>query len=97
MPEARVLIVEDERIVAEDIKESLQSMGYTVTSVARSGKMAIKMVEENRPDLVLMDIVLKDKMDGIETAKQIRSLFNIPVVYLTAFSDENILERAKTT
>lgn len=91
------MIVEDERIVAEDIKESLQTQGYTVTSVARSGKMAIKMVEENMPDLVLMDIVLKDKMDGIETASQIRSRFNIPVVYLTAYSDENILERAKTT
>lgn len=97
MSEARIMVVEDERIVAEDIKESLQSMGYTVASVARSGKMAIKMVEENRPDLVLMDIVLKEKMDGIEAAKQIRSRFNIPVVYLTAYSDEKILERAKTT
>jgi PAS domain S-box-containing protein len=97
MSGARILVVEDERIVAEDIKERLQSMGYTVTSVARSGKMAIKMVEENIPDLVLMDIVLKDKMDGIETAQQIRSRFNIPVVYLTAYSDEKTLKRAKTT
>lgn len=97
MSEAKILVVEDERIVAEDIKEGLQSMGYTVTSVVRSGKMAIKMVEDNRPDLVLMDIVLKDKMDGIETAKQIRARYNIPVVYLTAYSDEKILERAKTT
>ncbi len=97
MSDARILVVEDERIVAEDIKESLQTMGYIVASVARSGKMAIKMVEENKPDLVLMDIVLKDKMDGIETAKEIRSRFNIPVVYLTAYSDEKILERAKTT
>jgi PAS domain S-box-containing protein len=72
-------------------------MGYAVTSVVRSGEMAIKMVEKDRPDLVLMDIVLKGKMDGIETAKQFRSLFDIPVVYLSAYSDENILERAKKT
>ncbi len=97
MPEAKILIVEDERIVAEDVKEGLQGLGYSVNQVARSGKMAIKMVEENRPDLVLMDIVLKGKMDGIETAEQIRSRFNIPVVYLTAYCDEKILERAKIT
>jgi two-component system cell cycle sensor histidine kinase/response regulator CckA len=92
MSKARILVVEDERIVAEDIKEGLQSMGYAVSSVARSGKMVIKMVKENRPDLVLMDILLKDKMDGIETAEQIRSRFDIPIIYLTAYSDEKILQ-----
>src|SRR5574341_995615 len=97
MPEKRVLVVEDERIVAEDIRRSLQNMGYTVTSVANSGDMAIKKVEEGKPDLVLMDIVLKGKMDGIEAANHIRSRFNIPIVYLTAYSDEKILERAKIT
>jgi CheY-like chemotaxis protein len=84
MSEARIMIVEDERIVAEDIKEGLQNMGYAVTSVAKSGEMAIKMAENDRPDLVLMDIVLKGKMDGIETAKHFRSRFDIPVVYLNA-------------
>ena len=97
MSEARIMIVEDERIVAEDIKEDLQNMGYAVTSVAKSGEMAIKMAENDRPDLVLMDIVLKGKMDGIETAKHFRSRFDIPVVYLSAYSDEKILERAKLT
>lgn len=97
MSEARIMIVEDERIVAEDIKEGLENMGYAVTSVAKSGEMAIKMAKENRPDLVLMDIVLKGKMDGIETAKQFRFCFDIPVVYLSAYSDDNILERAKLT
>jgi PAS domain S-box-containing protein len=97
MSEYRIMIVEDERIVAEDIKEGLQNMGYTVTSVAKSGEMAIEMAEKDRPDLVLMDIVLKGKMDGIETAKQFRSHFDIPVVYLSAYSDENILKRVKLT
>jgi len=97
MSEARIMIVEDERIVAEDIKEGLENMGYAVTSVAKSGEMAIKMVEKDRPDLVLMDIVLKGKMDGIETAKLFRSRFDIPVVYLSAYSDDKILERAKLT
>ncbi|MBU4076514.1 MAG: response regulator [Euryarchaeota archaeon] len=97
MEKKQILVVEDESIVAEHIRRSLQNMGYSVSSVASSGEKAIKEVEENVPDLVLMDIVLQGEMDGIETAKQIRSRFNIPVVYLTAYSDEKILERAKIT
>lgn len=96
MPETQILIVEDERIVAEDIRESLQSMGYNA-SVVSSGKMAIKKVKEIKPDLLLMDIVLKGEMDGIEASRQIRSSFNIPVVYLTAYCDDIILDRAKIT
>ncbi len=95
MVKKQILVVEDESIVAEHIRRSLQNMGYSVSSVASSGEKAIKEVEEKVPDLVLMDIVLQGEMDGIETAKQIRSRFNIPVVYLTAYSDEKILERAK--
>ena len=76
MSKARIMIVEDEIIVAEDLKEGLQNLGYSITSVARSGEMAIEMVEKDRPDMVLMDIVLKGKMDGIETAKQFRSRFD---------------------
>lgn len=93
----QILVVEDESVVAEHIRRSLQNMGYSVPSVASSGSEAIKEVEDKSPDLVLMDIVLKGEMDGIETAMQIRSRFNIPVVYLTAYSDEKILERAKNT
>jgi PAS domain S-box-containing protein len=96
MPEIQILIVEDERIVAEDIRESLQNMGYTA-SVVSSGKMAINKVKKIKPDLVLMDIVLKGEMDGIETSRQIRSSFNIPIVYLTAYCDDKILDRAKIT
>jgi len=95
MPEKRILVVEDERLIAEDIRRSLQNLGYSVTSVENSGENAIKKAQENKPDLVLMDIVLKGKMDGIEAAEQIHSLLDIPIVFLTSYSDEKILERAK--
>ena len=97
MEEAQILVVEDESIVAEHIRRSLKKLGYSVSSVVNTGEKAVKEVEKNSPDLVLMDIVLQGETDGIETAKQIRSRFNIPVVYLTAYSDEKILERAKIT
>jgi CheY-like chemotaxis protein len=91
------MIVEDEWTVAEDIKISLQNLGYAISSVTSSGKEAIQKAEEDRPDLVLMDIVLQGEMDGIEAANQIRSRFNIPIVYLTAYADDKVLERAKIT
>lgn len=97
MSEARILVVEDERIVAEDIRRTLQNLGYSVPPIVASGEKAIKEVEKNNPDLVLMDIVLKGEMDGIEVAEQIRSRFDIPVVYLTAYSDDKFIERAKIT
>jgi len=97
MAQTRILIVEDEVIIAEDIRKSLENLGYTVPSVVSSGEAAIKKVEELNPDLVLMDIMLDGKIDGIDAASQIRSIFNIPVVYLTAYSDGKILERAKIT
>jgi len=93
----KIMVVEDESIVAEHIRKSLENMGHSVTSVASSGEKAIKDAKDKTPDLVLMDIVLDGELDGIETAKLIRSLFNIPVVFLTAYSDEKILERAKIT
>ena len=93
----RILIVEDQIITAKDIKECLQDIGYVVLSIVSSGEEAIKKVGEENPDLVLMDIMIEGEMDGIETARQIRSISNIPVVYLTAYSDKNILERAKIT
>ena len=97
MTETQILVVEDESIVAEDIRRTLQHMGYSVPSIVASGEKAIKEVEKNNPDLVLMDIMLPGKMDGIEAAEQIHSRFNIPVVYLTAYSDEKFIERAKIT
>jgi len=97
MVEIQILVVEDESIVAEDIRRNLENLGYVVPAVASSGEDAVKKAEELSPDLVLMDIVLKGEIDGIEAAEQIRSRFDIPVVYLTAYSDEKTLERAKIT
>jgi CheY-like chemotaxis protein len=97
MAKSKIMIVEDEWITADDIGMSLQSLGYTVSSVVSSGEEAIQKAEKDKPDLVLMDIMLKGKMDGIEAASQIRSCYNIPIIYLTAYADEKILERAKIT
>ena len=94
---ARILIVEDERIVAWELQERLQNLGYSVPAVAFSGEEALIKCEEVTPDVVLMDIILKGGMDGIETAGHIHTQYNIPVIYLTAHADEKTLERAKTT
>jgi PAS domain S-box-containing protein len=93
----RILIVEDEGIIAQDIKHCLENLGYIVPDVVFTGKEAIKKAEELLPDLVLMDIVLKGDIDGIETAAEIRKKFNIPIVYLTAYEDDRTLKRAKMT
>lgn len=97
MAEIKILVVEDESIIAEDIRASLMSMGYKVSSVVSTGEAAVENVKEHKPDIVLMDIMLQGEMDGIEAADEIRKHFNVPVVYLTAYSDEHILERAKIT
>ncbi|MGB7969905.1 MAG: response regulator [Methanobacterium sp.] len=94
---AKILVVEDERITAEDIKKSLEKAGYKVPAIVSTGEDAIKFSEKYKPDLVLMDIVLEGKIDGIEAAEIIRTKFDIPVIYLTAYSDKSTVERAKTT
>lgn len=94
---AKILIVEDESIVALNIKNRLESLGYEVVDTVTSGEAAINIVAESQPNLVLMDIKLKGAIDGIEAAAQIRNRFQIPVVYLTAYSDEETVERAKIT
>ncbi len=94
---ATILVVEDESIVAADIKRCLQSLGYHVTALVSSGAEALKITQKTHPDLVLMDIVLKGDMDGIQAAETIRSRFDIPVIYLTAYADEKTLQRAKMT
>jgi len=93
----RIMIVEDEGVTAMGIQRSLIDMGYTITSVETTAEGAVKKASEEKPDLVLMDIVLDGKMDGIEAARQIYSGFNIPVVYITAHSDEKMVQRIKTT
>jgi two-component system, response regulator PdtaR len=94
---SKILVVEDERITAEDIKSGLESAGYQVPALVSSGKDAVEKAGELKPDLVLMDIKLKGKMDGIEAAGKIKLLYDIPVIYLTAYSDEYTVERAKIT
>ena len=93
----QILIVEDELIAAEDLRITLTNLGYEVPSMVSSGRKAIKEIEEKRPDLILMDIKLKGDIDGVETSEQIRSRFNIPIIYITALSDNDALQRAKTT
>ncbi len=93
----KILVVEDERIVGEDIKRSLESLGYSVTQVVSSGQDAMAAIDQTRPDLILMDIVIQGDLTGIETADRIRSSYDIPVVYLTAYADDKTLERAKIT
>jgi putative nucleotidyltransferase with HDIG domain len=97
MNDVKILIVEDEMIVAEDVKKILRRLGYVVCAVVSSGKEAVIKAEQNNPDLVLMDIVLKGSMTGVEAADQIRTRFEIPIVYLTAYADKETLERAKIT
>jgi len=92
---ARILIVEDERITAEDLRDILTELGYTVTASVASGADAIAHVQAFPPDLALMDIRIKGEMDGTETARILRERFNVPVVYLTAHADTATLSRAK--
>ena len=92
----KILLVEDESIEAMDIKRTLESFGYEVPYIATSGEEAVEKALEIMPDLILMDIVLKGDIDGVEAASMIKD-FNIPLIYLTAHSEENTIERAKLT
>lgn len=97
MKKPEILIVEDEAVIAMGLQESLKTLGYKSTLLAATGEDALAMAVEHRPDLALMDIVLQGDMDGIETAEEIKRRCGIPVVYLTAYADEKIIERAKVT
>ncbi len=97
MAHEKVMVVEDERIIAWDIEERLKRLGYEVCAVVSTGEEAITKAADTQPDLVLMDVMLKGKMDGIEAAAEIYRLLNIPVVYLTAYADDSTFERAKIT
>src|ERR1051326_313973 len=92
-----VLIVEDERIVAKDLQHTLAAMGYDAFAIASSADEALNRASERCPDLVLMDIRIKGARDGIETAEILKSQFDVPVVYLTAYADQTTVARAKLT
>ncbi|MCI0468782.1 MAG: response regulator, partial [Nitrospirae bacterium] len=93
----RVLLVEDTRIEAENVKMTIEDLGYTVVGIASSGSDAIRMAGEKNPDIILMDIMLKGSMDGIDASLQISARYDIPIIYLTAYADDRTLERAKIT
>ncbi|MUH00863.1 response regulator [Scytonema sp. UIC 10036] len=92
-----ILVVEDEGIVAKDLQKRLLKLNYHVPAIASSGEEAIQIAEKIYPDLILMDIRLKGNIDGIEAAKEIQSHLDIPIIYLTAYADDNTLERARLT
>lgn len=97
MSDATILIVEDEAVTSMDIRKSLIEMGYSVCAIATTGELAVRKAGELHPDLILMDIMLAGKMNGIEAAEEIKKQFRIPVVYLTAYSDDSFLAKAKLT
>ncbi len=97
MGKPRILIVEDEVIIANNIKISLEQMQYDVSAIVSSGEKAIEQTAKIHPDLVLMDIKLRGKMDGVETAQVLKQKFDIPVVYMTAYIDNDTFQRAKLT
>src|SRR4030042_4404015 len=97
MEKTRILIVEDEGLIARDIEDMVRNAGYEVCAVVGTGEDAIRRAETTHPDLILMDIILRGAMDGVEAAERIREQYSIPVIYLTAHTDENTLQRAKLT
>lgn len=97
MDATRILIVEDDTLIAQELEIRLLDLGYAVVGMASSGKAAIALARECQPGLVLMDIILQGEMDGIEAAEEITRRMLIPVIYLTAFTDKETLQRAKIT
>lgn len=97
MIKGSILIVEDEGVLALHIKAALEKAGYEVVATCPSGEKALEKISKKQPDLVLMDVTIRGAMDGIETAERINEDYGIPVIYLTAHSEDNIVERAKIT
>lgn len=97
MAKTNVLVVEDESIVSKDIQHSLKKLGYNVVGAASTGEKAFELASTELPDIILMDIMLKGSINGIETAERVKRELNIPVIYLTAYADEATLSKAKIT
>src|SRR5215475_3613435 len=95
--EPRALIVEDEALIAEELRERLSRLGFSVIAAVDSGEEGVAIATRERPDLVLMDIRLKGQKDGVQAAKEIREQVDIPIVYLTAHSDRGTVDRASKT
>ena len=97
MSKINILVVEDESIVSKDIQHSLKKIGYNIVGAASTGEKAIELALSEKPDLILMDIMLKGSMNGIEAADIIKKELSIPVIFLTAYADESTLAKAKIT
>ncbi len=97
MSKINVLVVEDESIVSKDIQHSLKKLGYNVVGAASTGEKAIDLVGTENPDIILMDIMLKGDINGIEAAEVIKASYAIPIIFLTAYADESTLSKAKIT
>ncbi len=95
MEAKKILIVEDERLIALDLRITLIKLGFIITAIVSSGEEAIEQAESGRPNLILMDINLETEMDGVEAAKEIYTKFRIPIIFVTAFSDSKLIDRAK--
>ncbi len=95
MEKTQVLIVEDDGIIAMDLESRMKQLGHGVTSVVAYGEKVIEKIKENEPDVVLMDIILKGEIDGIEAAEEIRTQYDIPVIFITGYADKERLKRAK--
>ena len=98
MGNTNVFILEDENIVAKDIEQSLKKLGYNVVGIASSGEKVKELLTEGiEPDIFLMDIMIKGDMNGIEVAEFVKENYGLPVIFLTAYADENTLSKAKIT
>lgn len=97
MMKTRILVVEDERIIAMDIQDRLRRWGYEVPEIAASGEEALIKTDKIQPNLVLMDIKLQGDMDGIEAAKEIQNRFKVPIIYVTAYADDTTMNRVRET
>lgn len=97
MPKVSVLVVEDESIVSKDIQHSLKRLGYDIAGTASSGEKAVELALELKPNIILMDIMLKGEMSGIDASTEIKKQLNVPIIFLTAYADESTLAKAKIT
>ena len=97
MPSKKIIVVEDQLLISASIQQSLKKLGYDVAGHASTGEQAVELARRTSPDLVLMDINLPGKLDGIEAARQIRQAAAIPIVFLTAYSDPATVQRARIT
>lgn len=93
----KIIIVEDERIIADDLQASLESWGYEDIAIVSSAEELLANINGQKPDLILMDIMLRGKMNGIEAVQEINKKYRIPVIYITAYANNNTIQKAVAT